>query len=116
MKKIIASGVLFFSASLFAVTEFHTRNLNEKCSIVNDIVTQEIAYNKGTIGFSNTKAIKSFGVKELIPTALAASTGRTISSEISFSVSIDGVTSTLHYDDSPEAANLIKFIRKACAF
>lgn len=114
MKHFIAMTLALTSLSAFSATEFYSKNVNEECTIVKNKVTKTTKLFKGTAGFTTTKTIESFGIDDLASKAAAASTGKPQMEGYAFTVTIDGEKSTLHFDDSREAASLITFLQKAC--
>lgn len=114
MKQMIALTLALMSLSAFSATEFFSKNLNQDCVISKNKVTVTTNLVKGTAGFTTTKTIETFGLDKLVAKAVEASTGKPTMEGYVFTVSVDGEKSTLHYDDSREAASLIQFVQKAC--
>lgn len=114
MKHFIALTLALTSLSAFSATEFFAKNGNQDCTIVKNKVTKTVKLLKGTAGFTKTTMIETFGIEDLVPKAISASTGRPVMEGYAFNVTVDGTTSTLHVDDSKEATALIMFIQKAC--
>lgn len=114
MTHFIAITFALTSFSLFSATEFYSKNGNEECTIAKNKVTRTAKFMKGAAGFTTTTTIESFGLDALVAKAVAASTGKPTVDGYSFMVTVDGQTSSLHYDDSKEAGSLILFIQRAC--
>lgn len=115
MKYFVTVLFAVASFSAFSAVEFYGRKVNEECTIVKNTVTKTVTYQKGLAGFSTTSIIKTFGIDALVEKAVLASTSRTSGSgDFEFKVTVDGVTTKLNFEDSPEAALLSQFIMKAC--
>lgn len=114
MKLMIAALIALSSLSAFSATEFHSINGNEECTIAKNKVVRSVKLLKGAAGFSTTTTIETFGIDKLVTKAVEASTGKPTMEGYVFTVTVDGVKSTLHYDDSKEAGSLILFIQRAC--
>lgn len=114
MKQFIALTLALTSLTAFSATEFYSKNGNEECTIAKNKVTRTTKFLKGAAGFSTTTTIETFGIDALVTKAVAASTGKPTLEGFVFMVSVDGQSSSLHYDDSKEAGSLILFIQRAC--
>lgn len=116
MKKLMTFIALATSFSaLSADISFFRKVENHECVIKNNKVTRKMVFGGGKIGFTETSTIESFGIEAVAQKAAELSTGRTTPiMNIATTVTIDGVTSTLHTEDSPEARHLIVFMSAAC--
>lgn len=112
--KLLLPIAILFSVSAHSSVEFYGLRQNQECKIANNKVTKSAKFLKGAAGYTTTNSINSFGMEELAEKAAKASTGRTLMEGFAFTVTIDGETSTLHYEDSKEAAALTQFITTAC--
>lgn len=114
MKHTLTLAIALISFSAQAAVELSVKDQNETCTISNDKVVKTISLNKGKAGFTKTSQIKSFGVYELAEKAISLATTRTSPIELHFTVSVDGQTAQLNFDDSAEAKVLIQFMAANC--
>jgi len=112
--KLLLPLTILFSLSAHSAVEFYGKNQNQECTIAKNKVTKKVNLLKGKAGFTTTSTISTFGIDEVAEKAAKASSGRTVMEDYAFNVIINGETSTLHYEDSPEASALMQFIRTAC--
>jgi predicted Zn-dependent protease len=114
MKQTLTLAVALLSFSAQSAVELYVQNANTECTISNDKVVKTTILNKGKSGFTTTAQIKSFGIYELAEKALQVAQVRSNPIDIKFTVTVDGQTAQLNYDDSDAAKVLIQFLANNC--
>lgn len=105
---------LLFSISAFSAIELYSKVGNTECLIANNKAVKTVSMLHGKISLTTTKEVSFQGLEATLSKAIASATGQVSSEEMIWTATVDGVSTSIHYNDSVESMVIIKLMSSAC--